>query len=27
VLRIAASHAEELHVRMANLLTWLMEVR
>jgi predicted nucleic acid-binding protein len=27
VLRIAASHAEELHVRVANPLTWLLEVR
>jgi predicted nucleic acid-binding protein len=27
VLRIAASHAAELHVRVANPLTWLMEVR
>ena len=27
VLRIAASHAEELHVRVANPLTWLVEVR
>jgi predicted nucleic acid-binding protein len=27
VLRIAASHAEELHVRVVNPLTWLVEVR
>src|SRR5262245_48321747 len=27
VVRIAASHAEEVHVRVANPLTWLMEVR
>ena len=27
VLRIAASHAAELHIRVANPLTWLMEVR
>jgi predicted nucleic acid-binding protein len=27
VLRIATSHAEELHVRVANPLTWLVEVR
>ena len=27
VLRIAASHAAELHVRVANPLTWFMEVR
>jgi predicted nucleic acid-binding protein len=27
VLHIAASHAAELHIRLANPLTWLMEVR
>jgi predicted nucleic acid-binding protein len=27
VLRIAASHAEELRVRVANPLTWLVEVK
>jgi predicted nucleic acid-binding protein len=27
VIRIATSHAEKLHVRVANPLTWLMEVR
>jgi predicted nucleic acid-binding protein len=27
VLRIAASHAAPLHVRVANPLTWLLEVR
>lgn len=27
VLRIAASHAAELHIHVANPLAWLMEVR